>query len=169
MLSGFQSTGSTTFQISFANLPAHSYELKITRIYLNLLGATSAVPSLSGTLTHSGYAQALRRDGATLLLSSQPMTSFVSIGLTSGQVPPAPTRPTTGQPDSEPPAAAPPKAPVSDPHTSAGTVSGASRPMFYGRSPATTWSFTITDPTAVDLTGLTEVQVGLEFLAIAGS
>jgi hypothetical protein len=39
--------------------------------------------------------------------------------------------------------------------------------MFYGRSPVTTWSVTITDPTPVDLSGLTEVQVGLEFLAIS--
>ncbi len=39
--------------------------------------------------------------------------------------------------------------------------------MFYGRSPVTTWSFTITDPTPVDLSGVTEIQVGLEFVAVA--
>lgn len=148
---------SASFQLGFAELQAGSYEVKLTRIYLNLVGATSSVPGLAGTLTHAGYAQAMRRDGATLLLSSPPMPSFVSIGLASGQIPPPATVPVASSPAST----------ASASTASASTTSDAELQMFYGRSPVTTWSFTITDPTPVNLSGVTEIQVGLEFVAVA--
>ncbi len=167
---------STSFQIGFAALPTGSYELKLNRIYLNLLGATSSVPSLAGTMTHAGYAQATRRDGATLLLASPPMQSFVSIGLASGQIPPPATVPVVSSPASTGSAstgsastgsASTGSASTGTSAVTAGTTSDAELQMFYGRSPVTTWSFTITDPTPVDLSGVTEIQVGLEFLAIS--
>ena len=170
VIAQFQAPGqSATFQIGSAALPAGSYELKLTRIYLNLIGATSSVPSLTGALTHTGYAQALRRDGATLLLSSPPMQSFVSIGLASGQTPSATVPVAT--PAASPATASPvptSTAPASTAAASTDTTSSdAELQMFYGRSPVATWSVTITDPAPVDLSGLTEVQVGLEFLAIS--
>jgi hypothetical protein len=167
VIAQLQSPGqSASFQIGFAELPAGSYELKLTQIYLNLVGATSSVPSLAGTMTHAGYAQATRRDGATLLLSSPPMQSFVSIGLTSGQIPPPATVPVVSSPAVSSPAAAA-AASTGTSAVTGSTTSDAELQMFYGRSPVTTWSFTITDPTPVDLAGVTEIQVGLEFVAIA--
>jgi hypothetical protein len=153
-------TGSTSFQITLADLPADSYELKITQMWVNLLGATATVPSLSGTLTHAGYAQALRADGATLLLGSQPMTSFASVGLASGAVPPD-VSPVAPAPAATAAAAVPATATTT-------TTTDASLPTFYGRSPATTWTFALDDATSADLTGLTQFQVGIEFLAVAG-
>ncbi len=163
VVSTLATTGSTSFQITLADLPANSYELKITQMWVNLLGATATVPSLSGTLTHAGYAQALRSDGATLLLGSQPMTSFASVGLASGAVPPdvSPVVPA-------PAATAAATVPATTTTTTTTTTTDASLPTFYGRSPATTWTFALDDATSADLTGLTQVQVGIEFLAVAG-
>jgi hypothetical protein len=139
VLSQLQSTGSTTFEIDLPLLPSNTRELKISRMFVNLPGATASVPSLNGELTHAGYAYALRHsDGATLLMGSRPMTSFVSVGLTSGQIPP----PTT-------------------------TTSDADLQEYYGRSPATRWSFTVSDPSPHNLTAVNEILVGLEFLAMA--
>ncbi len=176
VLAQLQSPGrGASFQISFAELPTGSYELKLTRIYLNLIGATSSVPSLAGTMTHAGYAQAMRRDGATLLLASPPMQSSVSIGLTSGQIPPPAAVPVVSSPASAGPtsagsasagSASAGSASTGTSAVTAGTTSDAELQMFYGRSPVTTWSFTITDPTPADLSAVTEIQVGLEFLAI---
>src|SRR5215469_6201507 len=140
VLSQLQSTGSTNFEIDLINLPTNTRELKISRMYVNLPEATASVPSLNGELTHAGYAYALRHsDNATLLMGSRPMTSFVSVGLTSGQIPPAPT----------------------------GPILDAELQEFYVRSPATRWSFTVNDPNPHNLTAVSEIQVGLEFLAMA--
>ena len=164
VLSQLRATGTATFSITAANLPGDATELKISRIYLNLIGATSTVPSLNGSLTHGGYAQAIRRDGATMLLGSPPMTSFVSVGLASGQVPAPPTKPPGGAA-----AGTSPVAGSTPPGGKAAVVSGATRPTYYARSPIAPWSFTVADPTPVDLSGVTQIQVGLDFLAVPGT
>ena len=45
------------------------------------------------------------------------------------------------------------------------TVGASDLPAYYGRSPVTTWMFTLADPNPVNLSGLTAVEVGVNFLA----
>ena len=162
ILNQLRTTGTVTFNITMANLPICS-ELKIRNIYLNLVGATAGVPSLNGVLTHAGNAQARRRDGTTLQLSSPPMTSFAVVGLASGQVPSAPTQAPTAPKDSLPVTTdvLPRRT-----ETTTTTVGAAGLPAFYGRSPVTTWTFALADPNPVNLSGLTKIEVGLDFLAV---
>ena len=166
VLNQLRNTGTATFKVAMANLPGSAAELKIRNVFVNLVGATSTVPSLNGLLTHAGNAQATRRDGATIQMSSPPMTSFVSVGLVSGQVPAAPTRAPTAPAGAlaVTTAAVPTKA---DATTTTTTTSAANLPAYYGRSPVTTWTFALADPTPVNLAGVTGIEVGLDFLAVA--
>ncbi|MEV5877982.1 OmpH family outer membrane protein [Streptomyces sp. NPDC052101] len=131
-----QNNPTCTFKIDFKDLPADTRELKIEQIYINLVGATTGVPSLTGDLEHSGYAQAMRlSDGATLMLEAPADTSEVVITCSSSAAVPTPSATTLAE-----------------------------LPAYYGRSPVTTWTLTITDPSPVDLSQLSQIQVGIRYL-----
>ena len=91
------------------------------------------------------------------------MTSFVAVGLVSNQAPSAPTQAPAVPKDAFPVTTDPVTGKTAVTTT---TIGAASLPTYYGRSPVTTWTFTLSDPNPVNLSGLTMIQMGLDYLAV---
>jgi hypothetical protein len=140
-ISSLRQTGRAGFLVGLADLPAAACELRIKRVSVVLVGATvsGSVPSVVGKLTHGGYAQVRRRDGAELLVDGPALTDLVTVAL-------APTSGSAGG-------------------GSVGVSGAADVPLFFGRSPATHWELDLSGPLSqgLDLSGLSAVQVGIEF------
>ena len=140
VIATLQQTGRAGFLIRLGDLPPAALELRIKRVIVTLVGATApgGVPSMVGQLTHGGYANVRRRDGAELLVDGPALTDVVTVTTISS--------------------------PTATPMASEGLPGAADLPVFFGRSPSTHWQLDLTGPLAqgLQLDGLTALQLGID-------
>jgi len=125
------------FSISLGELPTRSFEAKVDTVFVSLVGSTADDPLITCLLEHSGQSNYRRTTGATLTVNAPARSAPVAASKRADSL----------------------GGILSDLHT-----------PFWGRSPATQWRLIIEPEemtrSNVNLSALTEVQVGIAFRAI---
>jgi hypothetical protein len=148
VLANFKQTADLQFTVDLLDLPVNHFESKVEVVNVSLIGVNARTTVLPCTVEHAGKCALKKRDGTEIDMFLHPHPTIVfSTGKPLG-------------PDNLTP-------PLTDPLIGPRTIA------FWGRGVATTWHLVLQQDDitkyAVDLAGLTEIQVWIGYQCFLGA